>query len=391
MKKIQSRRGFALPAAVFALVVVGVLVTGGFYLARQETRIGVASERSTAAFYLAERGANEVMSEWDMSTFGTLANWGTAVKADTVEGGTWTVNVTRMTDRLYFLLSTGTVTRGRGMLGDASRMLGMVARLSTADLLPDAALTTVGEIRVQGSMEIIGQDTNPSVWPGFCNTPGASKPGILIDDLTNITEVGAALTVDGDPPQKQDATLTSEDLLSFGDLQWDDLVAMADKVYPNNSKIRQLVPDSVDLGGGHYVSNSGITDNWGTPLKPDGVCGTYFPIIYAEGDLEIAANEMGQGVLLVEGDLDISGTHIFYGPVIIRGTLWASGGGTGGHFYGGVVAANVVLESSRITGNAVIEYSSCAVTRAILNNPNLTRARPLEDRSWVDLSSVISG
>jgi len=147
----------------------------------------------------------------------------------------------------------------------------------------------------------------------------------------------------------------------------------------------------VDLGGGHYVCNSGITDNWGTPLKPDGVCGTYFPIIYAEGDLEIAANEMGQGVLLVEGDLDISGTHIFYGPVIIRGTLWASGGGTGGHFYGGVVAANVVLESSRITGNAVIEYSSCAVTRAILNNPNLTRARPLEDRSWVDLSSVISG
>jgi hypothetical protein len=121
------------------------------------------------------------------------------------------------------------------------------------------------------------------------------------------------------------------------------------------------------------------------------VCGGWFPIIYAEGDLEIAANETGQGILLVEGDLDISGTHIFYGPVIIKGTLWASGGGAGGHFLGGVTAANVVLEETRITGNAVVEYSSCAVSRAVLNNASLTRARPLENRSWVDLSSVIGG
>ena len=33
MMETQSRRGFALPAAVFALVVVGVLVTGGYPLA----------------------------------------------------------------------------------------------------------------------------------------------------------------------------------------------------------------------------------------------------------------------------------------------------------------------------------------------------------------------
>ena len=84
MMKIHSRRGFALPAAVFALVVVGVLVTGGFYLARQETRIGMASERATAAFYLSERGAAEVMAEWDMSTFGSLSPWASAYKSETV-------------------------------------------------------------------------------------------------------------------------------------------------------------------------------------------------------------------------------------------------------------------------------------------------------------------
>ena len=129
MTTFHSRRGFALPVAVFGLVVVGVLVTGGFYLARQETRIGIASQRGTAAFYLAERGANEVMSVWDMTTFGALPKWSTATKTDTVDDGIWTVDVTKMTDRLFFLLSTGTVTEGAGMLGNASRMIGCAAAI----------------------------------------------------------------------------------------------------------------------------------------------------------------------------------------------------------------------------------------------------------------------
>lgn len=386
-----SNRGFALPVAVFALVVVGVLVTGGFYLARQETRIGVASKRAISAFYLAERGAMEVLSEWDASTFSALANWGTTTVADTTDEGSWSVRVTKMNSRLYFLLATGAVREGSGMYANASRMLGIIARLNTAEIMPRAALTTVGEVRVQGSMEVIGHDANPTGWTGLCDSPGPSKPGILIDDTTNIRQVGAALTVDGDPDFQQDPTLESDSLLTFGDLTFDELKALATVTYPDGSRIRQLSPDSISVGGGNYVCDGSISDNWGTPAKPTGACGSYFPIIYAAGDLDIAANEEGQGILLVEGDLEISGTHIFYGPVIIRGTLWASGGGTGGHFQGGVIAANVVLEETRITGNAVIEFSSCAVTRAILNNSSLTRARPLEDRSWVDLTSVISG
>jgi hypothetical protein len=84
--------------------VVGVLVTGGFYLARQETRIGMASKRGTAAFYLAEQGAMEVLSEWDNGTFGSLPEWGSAVASGATEDGTWSVDVTRMTNRLFFLL-----------------------------------------------------------------------------------------------------------------------------------------------------------------------------------------------------------------------------------------------------------------------------------------------
>ena len=50
-------------------------------------------------------------------------------------------------------------------------------------------------------------------------------------------------------------------------------------------------------------------------------------------------------------------------------------------------AANVDLEDNTVLGTADIVYSSCAIERAILNSA-LTQARPLDARSWVDLSSV---
>ncbi len=388
MRGSTSTRGFALPAAVFALVLVGVLVTGGFYLARQETRIGIASERGTAAFYMAERGANEVMSQWDASTFGSLAAWATATVADTTDDGIWSVDVTRMTNRLYFLRATGTQNQGGAMYGDATRALGVIARLSSADVMPDAALTTVNALKIGGSIWIIGHDSIPSGWSDYCGPTGSSRPGILIDDAANISDVGQKYEVVGVPPIREDPDMTSEDLMEFGDLLWDELKTMATKFYPSYQTVTQLGPDSV-LVGGSYVCQGSTLNNWGDPHHPTGVCGGYFPIIYAANGLKISASDAGQGILLVDGDLEVTGGHEFYGPVIIRGTLKTTG--TGGHFVGGVIAANVDLDLSSVLGNAVVQFSSCAVTRAILNNPTLTQVRPIARRSWVDLSSITSG
>ena len=71
----RSRAGFALPVAVLALVVVGVLVTGGFYMAQQETRVGVASQNTTMAFYIAEQGMNEVLANWSASRYAQIPLW----------------------------------------------------------------------------------------------------------------------------------------------------------------------------------------------------------------------------------------------------------------------------------------------------------------------------
>ena len=82
MPKSESREGFALAVTIFALVLLGALTTSGFYLARQTTRIGVASERATAAFYLAERGAMTALTEWQGTRFARLPQWSSATMAD---------------------------------------------------------------------------------------------------------------------------------------------------------------------------------------------------------------------------------------------------------------------------------------------------------------------
>ena len=43
-----------------------------------------------------------------------------------------------------------------------------------------------------------------------------------------------------------------------------------------------------------------------------------------------------------------------------------------------------------MSGNPDAFYPSCGIERAIFGNANLTRARPIANRSFVDLSNILS-
>lgn len=386
MNEIHERRGFALPAAIGALVIVGVLVTAGFYVARQEVRTGVASRFSAMAVNVAQSGANDVLINRTQALT-ALAIGGKTTIVDTADAGIVTTDVTRLAQRLFFLNTSATITEGGALWSGATRRIGLVTRLTSANMNPPAALTTQGSLKVGGSSEVNGNDTIPDGWSGLCDAGAlTNKPGLLIDDTTNITTSGAKFDVAGNPPTQQDTTMTTASLLDFGEMTWEDLIALAEKVYPvGTTTLNGIAGDSIAAGAG-YRCNTATSTNWGSPDDPFGVCGNYFPIIYAKGSLKITGG-VGQGILLVEDNLDVQGGFEFYGPVWVKGEL--STQGTGGHFNGGVVAANVDLGSSTVLGDAVITYSSCAVTRAVLNNSALTKVRPLAMRSWVDLSNVI--
>ena len=76
--------------------------------------------------------------------------------------------------------------------------------------------------------------------------------------------------------------------------------------------------------------------------------------------------------------------HPLTGPVYVTGILSAAGNNKeGAKFYGGVVAGNVLLDDlSKLSGQATIEYSSCAIKRALQNTANPTA---VNERSWVQL------
>jgi hypothetical protein len=388
----QEKSGFAMPAAVGALVIVGVLVTAGFYMANQELRIGVANRNAALAVNLAQSSTNRILITRS-AALTALPLWGVTTLADTTAQGVSSIQVTRLSTYLYFLDATSTVTEGGALWSGASRRVGLVARLSTANINPPAALTTQGILKYGGSAQIHGNDAPPdgsdggqANWTGICPTTGlTNKPGILTNDTTKIDWTGnyskIAANMNGNPLYTQDPSITAESLMSFGDLGWEGMVALAEKVY-------SAVPSDIApvVSGGVCVTSAPA--NWGAPTNLASPCASYFPIIYFSTDV-LLSKGVGQGIMLVEGDLKVTGGFEFYGPVYVKGTLTTMG--SGGHFWGGVTAANAELDDNTVLGDAVITYSSCAVTRALLNNSALTRIRPLAMRSWVDLSGITGG
>ena len=101
-------------------------------------------------------------------------------------------------------------------------------------------------------------------------------------------------------------------------------------------------------GDGGYPGRHGRTSNWGDPFTPTSPCFSRFPIIHAQAGLTING-ELGQGILLVEGDLAVQGGFEFFGIVMVRGKLKTNG--TGGHFNGAVMAANVDLDDNTVIGD----------------------------------------
>ena len=380
-QKVQE--GFALPVAVFALVVVGVITTGGFLMARQEERIGVASEHAGLAFYLTEQGLVDVLGDWDSDLFEALPNWGDTTVTQVFSGvGQVDTRVTRLTDFLFFVDANGTVTTGGAMLSGASRRVGVTVRLVAADIAPPAALTTRGPTNLSGTAEVHGEDEVPAGWGSVCSGSLQDKPGILTDDDDYVT-TGGASTITGSPAVQEDTTIADSTFTVFGDLTWDDLTDMADIRLAGGS-LNNMAPDSTNAG----FCNTGqaFPSNWGNPENPGAACFGWYPIIHITGNATVQSGGVGQGVLLVDGDLDLRGNFVFHGIIIVQGSLGTQGNGN--RVFGGVMAGNAAFDSQSLVGGSVVTNSTCAVTWAIRENTSLTRVRPLASRSWVDLSAI---
>jgi hypothetical protein len=385
MESHMDRRGFAMPAAIGALVIMAALVSAGFYMARQELRIGVASNFANMAVNVAQAGANEVMANWNGYQLGNVALWGDTTITDTTDVGIWSVNITNTNNVIYYLNATGEITRGDAW-GGATRNIGIVTRLIYADINPPAALTTRGAVSVKGTAEIIGTDEEPAAWAGYCGGT-ADMAGVMTNDTSLVTTTAGG-TIGGDPVKEQDSTIVDETFTQFGDLDWDQLTALAQLEGKNVTSLGTNINSTQPALNGGGACDETVMTNWGDTL-PSAPCGSYFPLIYHGGPtLRIQSGGIGQGILLVDGDLDLRGGFQFHGIIIVQGTFETQGAGE--RIVGAVMASNATLDPMAYAGGSEIQYSSCAVRRSILNNASLSRARPLDRRSWIDLSSVLN-
>ena len=370
MQRLNSNRGVALPLAIFALVVVGALVAGSFFIGMQEQRVGRNTVALQQAFAAAEAGAQTAVIEWDPTVVNQLTVGTELAIGGTLPGSSgWYRGAIRRLNEMMFLV------RAEGFSPDsqARQQVGLLVRLRPVEVNIQAALETQGQTKIGGSSYIDGNDNLPSGWTD-CPSTEPPLPGIRINDSDSLSfsGCGGMSCIAGDPQVEQDPTINDSTLTTFGDLDFDGLRELANKfVSGGTMKIEPAVSGTACL--------TGTLNNWGSPLDPSGPCGGYFPIVWSEGDLNINGDQ-GQGVLIVNGNLRVQGNFEFFGPVLIRGTLETTG--TGGHFNGGVIAANVDLDQNTVLGDAVVNYSSCALAKALKNS---AQGALLRDRSWINL------
>ncbi len=408
----RGRRGFALPSAIFALVVVALLVTAGFYMSGQESRIGQSVERTTAARLLAESGLNETAAIWRPSDVGGLDVGQVVALPAVAQGeGEWAVRVTRVDSTLYMAESTGRITQA-GRLSGASRTLFQMLRVPPLNIAnPPGALTTQGTLQVGGNAQIDGNNSNgPTNWSShaMCGPadPAGSKPGVVLNDggsavrnngqpVRTADQLGNNIEVAGTAPhvQKNDQ-LVQNSMAVFEDDSWNVLVAMAQVriARGNVSGYKQVANGNLNPGPSLDGTACDYSDhlNWGALENVTHACSSYRPIIHLTGgSFEIQAGSSGQGTLLVDGDLWLRGAFNWAGLILVKGTIRTSGGGGGDpQVLGAVVARNSELDAQSLTGNSLIRYSSCSVQLALEGARANLPLRPLSRRNWVDATAA---
>jgi hypothetical protein len=285
----------------------------------------------------------------------------------------YTATLRRLNPSLFMVRADGRQAAPGGEI-QGRRNVSKLVRLDIPQIAMNAAITTRTGITISGSSDVSGIDSVPGAWGGLCPPAGPTVPGVR-DSSGNVSTSGAcsgASCIVGSPQILTDPTVNSATFNQFGNTSFNQLAARANLVL--SGTVTGIGPAAI--GGACLYS---VTTNWGDPLNPAAPCGSYWPIIYAPGDLHLSGG-VGQGILLVNGDLTLAGGVEFYGPVISQGTVRSTG--TGGHVYGGVMAANANLGTVLISGNSVVNFSSCSIARAL---QGISTAAPLGERSWAQL------
>jgi hypothetical protein len=372
----RNERGIAMALALYALVITGALVSGLLFAGTQEQRQGESLRGVLLAFNRAEQGTHAEIRVWDPPVYNKIGTYplDSLQVVESASRGT----IYKVNSNVYMVSVIGTDSQGVGSQrrgGGAVQRVSLLARIVPFEFNAKASLTTRGNIKLSGNAAVDGNDHTPNASWDQCDAPGAPLAGVRVPPSTNVNTSGNAEVL-GTPPIDRDSTITPETFTQFGSRTYDQLAASAPIQFTGN---QSLSTAPVVTGG---VCNRTSPTNWGDGMDRSAPCGSYFPIIHVAGNLTLNGTQ-GQGILLVDGDLSVQGSYEWFGVVIAKGAVKTAGGGTGqGHFWGAIMAENVDLDINSVTGNAVLNYSACAIAAVLQATSS---AAPMRSRGFTGL------
>jgi len=375
----RPRRGFAMFMALGALVIIGVLVAGSSFITLQEQRLGQNSVVQTRAFTAAEYGLNKIQSDWDKTPNLQMAN-GASFDTNYVLAGQGTAKVryTRLNNETFWIVSEGRATVGNSTSASrvAVKRVGAVLRLRIPTIRANGAITTAGNIKVQGSGSVLGNNLVPGGWSG-CDASQPGKAGIVATPTATV-DIQKAGSVTGTPQVTRDPLAAdSNTYVRYGDETWQALVAQANITITGGQG-----PDAEPVVVNGSCDKGNVT-NWGEPFRDAGSvpeCYNYFPIIYSTTSLDLNGGR-GQGILLVDGDIRMNGNFQWYGLIVARDDITKGNGNA--NIFGAVMARNAVIaDPSEVLGNITFQYSQCSLEYAMRGSAQVVQAK---ERAWTEL------
>ncbi|MFI5234300.1 MAG: hypothetical protein ACHQXA_01185 [Gemmatimonadales bacterium] len=374
----RDERGIALLVAIFALVIIGALVGGVFFMAQLEERSGGNALSGLQAGEAAQAGLEYAAANWQWSWVqqgvGRTTGLGYLQIGSSV--GYFSDSITQLNDELALIRSFGQARNGSGVV-QASRTFGMLFKVASPDFGIAAAVTVDGAVNVGGKDTVSGVDIVPSggAWAANCATFARNdQAGARSSGSVSHTGFQYYLTPSSVSSDTSVATSVAKTNAVFSTL-----AGMADLTFTTASAPASVAPV---LSGHACATGSGDPGNWGDPTyAPSGLDGTnhpcagYFPVIYVNGNLTMPSGS-GQGILLVNGNLTFGSAFKFYGVILATGTAKATGSSNGNGF--GALLAEA--GTSNLNGNERFDYSSCAVSLAA---HAALIGRPLDSRASI--------
>ncbi len=375
----------ALGVVLIALVLIGTLIAGVFFMSNQNYRVQSNGQFEEQALSAAEFGVNQTVRVWNTDTAAAMAIGGIRTRTDTVSAGVTAVTrTTRLAGNLYAVVTEGRA--GSGVGTNARRRVGQVLFLPALNANVVGAVTTrqtaANKLTLSGTATASGADSTPPGWTS-CAPPGGSVAGYAMPDTTAISS-SSSVPPTGSPPKLQTpAAADSNTYFNLGGgLTFDSLTKLANITYAAGANASTIQPSLI--GGS---CNQADTRNWGEPWYPPTIgaitqCEGYFPIIWAKGNFQFSSGR-GQGILLVSGDFTASGGTEFTGLILVRGSLTTTGGGIKAN--GAVLAYNQNNTKGTMSGSTRIQYSSCAISTVLSKLAANTPPRPVGYHAWTEL------